>query len=363
MAYSEVSRIELNQDGTVTFFVNIGGFRLGTPVEISGYASQTNGATATFRDVQLMPPESAPGEGAIVVVKGGPVIGLAFTAQDPIMVVVQAADVWITKLDQDTGDQVLSPAIMTAKQQSAQIKPVAAWNSDGTTYHSMFASPAASVSSPASTRQLTIAESTYLLQACERVVDLLALDEMWSVYLTAAQESRVAEVDFSGLLGLSERMLHGLGELVETGPRVVELVSSQSNEALVAGLQRLRDQCGPAELFDWLLEEVAEGTPLLQVFLSAWNWILGNVDDEREILLNKRKALSAGSLPNPDFRFRFKCFLVVAGIGAGTAIAAAGVVSTLGVGAVVGLGVVTAAGGIAAAWTDNCGGEVRPAVD
>jgi hypothetical protein len=147
MAYNEVPRIELNQDGTVTFFVNIGGFRVGTPVEISGYASQTNGATATFRYVEPMP-QSDPVEGAIVVVKGVPVIGPAFTAQDPIMVVVQAADVWITKLDQDTGDQKLSPAITTAKEQSAQINPMAAWNSDGTTYHSMLASPAASGSSP-----------------------------------------------------------------------------------------------------------------------------------------------------------------------------------------------------------------------
>jgi hypothetical protein len=216
---------------------------------------------------------------------------------------------------------------------------------------------------PASARPLTIAESGDLLQACEYVVVLLALDEMWSVYLTAAQESRVAEVDFSGLLGLSERMLDGLGELVETGHRAAELVGSQSNDALIAGLQRLRDQYGPAELFDWLFQEVAEGTPLREVFLSAWNWTLGNVDDEREILLNKREALSKGSLPDPDLRFRFRCFVVIAGIGAGTALAAAGVVATLGVGAVVGLGVVAAAGGIAGAWKGNCGGEVRPAVD
>jgi hypothetical protein len=141
MAYSEVPRIELNQNGTVTFFVNIGGFRVNTPVEISGFATQTNGATATFRNVQPMPPESAPGAGAIVVVTSVPVIGPAFTAQDPIMVVAQAADVWVTKLDQDTG-QVLSQAIIEAKAQNAQMNPKAAWNSDGTTYHSMFASTA-----------------------------------------------------------------------------------------------------------------------------------------------------------------------------------------------------------------------------
>jgi hypothetical protein len=143
MPFSEVPRIELNHDGTVTFFVNIGGFRAGTPVEISGYASQTNGATATFRDVRPMPP-SDPVQGAIVVVKGVPVIGSAFTPEAPITVIAQAADVWITKLDLDRGGQVLSPAIMDAKAQSAQTGTSTAWNSDGTTYHSIFASPAAS---------------------------------------------------------------------------------------------------------------------------------------------------------------------------------------------------------------------------
>jgi hypothetical protein len=149
MGFSEVPRIEVNRDGTVAFFVNIGGFRQGTPVEISGYANQTNGATATFHDVKLMPPESAPGEGAIVVVKGVPVIGSAFTAQDPIMVVARAADVWITRLNEAAGDQELSQAIMDAKALYAQTDESGAWNSDGTTYHSMYASMAPSGASSA----------------------------------------------------------------------------------------------------------------------------------------------------------------------------------------------------------------------
>ena len=63
MPFSEVPRIELSQDGTVTFYVNVGGFRVGTPVEMSGYATQDNGAIATFQDVQLMP-VGDPKEGA-----------------------------------------------------------------------------------------------------------------------------------------------------------------------------------------------------------------------------------------------------------------------------------------------------------
>jgi hypothetical protein len=139
MAYSEVPRIELNQDGTVTFFVNIGGFRVGTPVEISGYASQANGATATFRWVQPMP-EGDPVQGVIVVVKSVPVVG-TFTAADPVTVIASAADVWITTLNQDAGNQ-LSPAVVAAMTLSGQVNPRASWNSDGATYHSMYASTA-----------------------------------------------------------------------------------------------------------------------------------------------------------------------------------------------------------------------------
>jgi hypothetical protein len=213
----------------------------------------------------------------------------------------------------------------------------------------------------ASARPLTIAESTHLLDACESATNLLALDEMWTVYLTAARESRLAEVDFSGLLGLSERMLDGLGELVETGPRVADFVRSQSDEALIEGLQKLSDQYGRAELFDWLLGDEFEGISLQQFFLSAWDWIRNNVNDERYILRGKREILSTGILCDPDFRLNFKCILIVAGIEAGAALTAAGVVATLGIGATVGLGVVAAAGGTALAWKDSgCGGEVRP---
>jgi hypothetical protein len=137
MSFNEVSRIELNQDGTVTLFVNVGGFQVGTPVEISGHALQTNGVVATFRAVELMP-AGAPEEGVIMVVRGVPAIGSTFTADEPIMVVAQVADVWITKLNLDTGDTKLSQGIMEAKQISGQVNARAAWNSDEQTYHSAY---------------------------------------------------------------------------------------------------------------------------------------------------------------------------------------------------------------------------------
>lgn len=211
-------------------------------------------------------------------------------------------------------------------------------------------------------RPLTIEESAYLLQTGEHVVSLLALDELWSVSLTAAQGSRAVEVDFSGLLGLSDRMLYGLSELAETLPRAADLMSSQSGRDLRVGLQRLRNQYGPTGLFDWLLGDgESKGTSLQEVFLSAWNWIGDNIAEEQGILRDKRETLEAGNLCDPDFRLRFKCILVVAGLGAATVLAAPGVVATLGIGLTVGLGALAVAGGIALAWDDSGCGKVRPA--
>ena len=84
MGYGQVPRIELNQDGTVTFFVIVGGFRVGTPVEISGYATQTNGAIATFQSVQLMP-KSDPVEGVTLFVLGALLLGVATSLRLKIM--------------------------------------------------------------------------------------------------------------------------------------------------------------------------------------------------------------------------------------------------------------------------------------
>jgi Animal haem peroxidase len=142
MGFSEVPRIELSQDGTVTIFVSVGGFRVGTPVEISGYATQANGAIATFQDVQLMP-EWDPVEGVPLVVKCVPVIGSTFAPNEPITVVARAADVWITTLDLDTGKKPLSKDLMAAKARARQVSIQAAWRSDEKNYHSVY-SPASS---------------------------------------------------------------------------------------------------------------------------------------------------------------------------------------------------------------------------
>ena len=139
MSYSEVPRIALNQDGTVTIYVNVGGFRPDTPVEVSGYATQTNGAVATFHDIQSMPSANDssydPKYGVIMTVSDVPVNGPAFEAEYPIMVVARATDAWITKLQVDSPVDD-SPQMQAATAGEANFQ--AAWNSDELSYHSVY---------------------------------------------------------------------------------------------------------------------------------------------------------------------------------------------------------------------------------
>lgn len=79
---------------------------------------------------------------------------------------------------------------------------------------------------PVRARPLSIAQTASLLRACDRVVSLLALDEMWTEYLTAAHESRIDTIDFTGLVQLSELMIDGLHGIEQTGPNVIDLLLS-----------------------------------------------------------------------------------------------------------------------------------------
>jgi hypothetical protein len=217
---------------------------------------------------------------------------------------------------------------------------------------------------PVRARPLSIAQTASLLRACDRVVSLLALDEMWTEYLTAAQESRIDTIDFTGLIQLSELMIDGLHEIQQIGPSVVDLLASQYDETVSEGLQRLREQYGPAELFNWLNGDALLGGPSRKIFTSAWIDILQEISEEESILQIKRAALLSHDLCDPDLRFRFRCLLVLAGMGAGAVISGAGVVATLGLGATVGLGALAVAGSAALVWNDSgCGNEVGPSHD
>jgi hypothetical protein len=114
MGYSEVPKVELNQDGTINLVVNVYGFDPGTPIEISGQVTQDNGAVATFNNVQEMPQS-----GPLLV---GPLSAVPpnnFAAGFPVTVVARAAQVWITALEADTDSKALQSRVGSNPLQAA----------------------------------------------------------------------------------------------------------------------------------------------------------------------------------------------------------------------------------------------------
>lgn len=91
MSHTQVPQIELMDDGGIVLTVEVFGFEVGTQVEISGSATQANGAIATFYDIQNLPP-ARPGGGSLVTIKAAPTSG--FVADEVVTVVGRAAKIW-----------------------------------------------------------------------------------------------------------------------------------------------------------------------------------------------------------------------------------------------------------------------------
>ena len=108
MPLSAVSRVELNEDNSINLEINIEGFDEETYIEISGQAIQDNGAIATFYSVQEMKPDSDK-KATLTVASILAVQPNKFVKGFPITVVARAAEVWITKLDNDPADDALLP--------------------------------------------------------------------------------------------------------------------------------------------------------------------------------------------------------------------------------------------------------------
>jgi hypothetical protein len=101
MSLSWVTAIELNDDNTLTIHVRVDGFDPNIPVEISGYVTQSNGAVATFHDIQSMPIKAGAADMDVKNVNAAE--GPDFSPVLPFTVVARAADVWITVLKKDDG--------------------------------------------------------------------------------------------------------------------------------------------------------------------------------------------------------------------------------------------------------------------
>jgi hypothetical protein len=144
MGLSWVTAIELNDDNTLTLHVRVDGFEANIPVEISGYVTQSNGAIATFYDIQSMPDTA--GAAADMNVKNVDAAeGADFSPVLPFTVIARAADVWITvlKRDDELARMAAVPAAWSSPQDgyhtalvpntaaSLAAKPKAAWQPPG----------------------------------------------------------------------------------------------------------------------------------------------------------------------------------------------------------------------------------------
>src|SRR5215472_3838384 len=98
MPHSEVPRAQLNGDGTISLSVVVTNFPSGTPIVISGQATQDNGAVATFYYVRSMPELSEGINEAVLTVKAAPGPNVEFVRNKKITVVAQASLVWSTTL-------------------------------------------------------------------------------------------------------------------------------------------------------------------------------------------------------------------------------------------------------------------------
>jgi tetratricopeptide (TPR) repeat protein len=112
MSHSWVPTVELNKNGTINLYLTVEGFDQGTAIELSGQATQTNGAVASFYSIQTVPASSGPGAGAAMEVQSVPMVG-EFSNSDPITVVARAAEVWITTLQTGASAQASSDTVQT----------------------------------------------------------------------------------------------------------------------------------------------------------------------------------------------------------------------------------------------------------
>jgi hypothetical protein len=116
---SYVPKAEL-KDGKILLTVQVADFTPGEAVEISGQATQNNGALATFYDIQNAPsannsgdwgadPAAQPDSASSVTVEAYPVdaalFEAGFEAGEPVTVVARVAKVWVTVLSKDDTDE------------------------------------------------------------------------------------------------------------------------------------------------------------------------------------------------------------------------------------------------------------------
>src|SRR5689334_21548412 len=97
---SRVNQVELSGDGkTVEINLQEYGFEVGAPVEISGHATQDNGAVASFHEVQEVTAVTEELAELQVVATG--IDDAPFVKEEPITVIANATASWVTTLQPD----------------------------------------------------------------------------------------------------------------------------------------------------------------------------------------------------------------------------------------------------------------------
>jgi hypothetical protein len=124
MPNSQVPSIILNSDETISIQVDVYGFAAGTPVEISGQATQDSGAIASFYSVQAVPAH-AYDQSAAMWVKSVPVVAPnQFDPHFPVTITVKAALAWVVQMG-GTTDPALIPHL------EGEPEPIGGWTSNG----------------------------------------------------------------------------------------------------------------------------------------------------------------------------------------------------------------------------------------
>jgi hypothetical protein len=116
------------KNNQIVLTVKIEGFTTGERIELSGYATQDGGAFAVFNDLQVVP-EPTPDNKITMYVTA--LSSTGFKNGLPVTVVMRAARVWVTVLNEPQTGQESVPVSARSAQQQEQQQPVGedtAWN-------------------------------------------------------------------------------------------------------------------------------------------------------------------------------------------------------------------------------------------
>jgi phage tail sheath gpL-like len=116
VVYSYVTRAEL-ENNNITLTVQVDDFAAGEAVEVSGQATQSDAALATFYAIQKVPGRDSSGHSYLKVTADPG--DTKFEADQDVTVVARVAKVWVTVLSKDPGNPGAEKIAWTASKAAA----------------------------------------------------------------------------------------------------------------------------------------------------------------------------------------------------------------------------------------------------